>query len=41
MTHPFIEGFAFPQEHDVSFDEIRIERLYDAQNNIPTRRGEG
>lgn len=39
LTHPFIKCFALAQEHDISFDEIRIECLYDAQNNIP--RGEG
>ena len=41
VTHPFIEGFALPQEHDVSLDEIRIECLHDTQNNIPGRRVEG
>ena len=35
VTHPFIKGFAFPQEHDISLDEIRIECLYETQNNIP------
>ena len=34
VTHPFIEGFTLPQENDISLDEIRIERLHDAQNNI-------
>ena len=38
MTHPFIKGFALPQEHDISLDEIRIECLHDAQNNIPRGR---
>ena len=41
MTHPFIKGFTLPQEHDISFDEIRIECLHDAQNNIPGGRVEG
>jgi len=35
VTHPFIKGFTLPQEHDVSLDEIRIECLHEAQNNIP------
>lgn len=41
MTHPFIKGFTLPQEHDISLDEIRIERLHDAQNNVPVCRVEG
>ena len=41
VTHPFIEGFTLPQEHDISLDEIRIECLHDAQNNIPTDCAEG
>jgi len=35
VAHPFIKGFTLPQEHDISLDEIRIECLHDAQNNIP------
>lgn len=38
MTHPFIKCFALAQEHDVSLNEIRVECLYDAQNNIPRGR---
>lgn len=41
MTHPFVEGFPLPQEHDISLDEISVECLDDAQNNIPGRRVEG
>jgi len=41
VTHPFIEGFTLPQEHDIPLDEIRIECLYEAQNNIPGYRVEG
>ena len=37
LTHPFIKCFTLPQEHDISLDEIRIECLHDAQNNIPRR----
>ena len=40
-AHPFIEGFALPQEHDIPLDEIRVECLHDAQNNIPRGRAEG
>jgi len=37
VTHPFIEGFTLPQEYDIPLDEIRVERLHEAQNNIPGR----
>jgi len=40
VTHPFIKGFTLPQEHDIPFDEIRIECLHDAQNYIPRGRVE-
>ena len=30
VTHPFIEGFTLPQEHDIPLDEIRIECLHEA-----------
>jgi hypothetical protein len=37
VTHPFVEIFALPQEHGVLLDEICIECLHNAQNNIPVR----
>ena len=40
-TRPFIEGFTLPQEHDIPLDEIRVECLHNAQNNIPRYRTEG
>ena len=35
VTRPFIKCFAFPQEHDIPLNEIRIECLHDTKNNIP------
>lgn len=34
-THPLIKSFAFSDKDSVSFDEIRIDRLREREDDVP------
>ena len=40
-THPLIKGLTFPNENDITLDEVRIERLYEREDNVPESRRNG